>query len=138
MWIFYKCKYIYMYIYTYICMYVCMYVWFLFSSFIFLDDREEDIYIIMTKIHIHIVRQNIILTILKKRIWDNTWNCSWNLALIFKVKIKRDIYWSVKLNWENTLYIKNGNCYLEIAKCLILLIELKSAVLKNKTSFNLW
>ena len=42
----------------------------------------------------------------------------------------------VKLNWENTLYIKNGNCYLEIAKCLILLIELKSAVLKNKTSFN--
>ena len=60
----------------------------------------------------------------------------WNWVLIFKVEVKKSIYWSVKLNWENTLYIKYGTSYLAIATVLILSMKLKSDVLKNKTSCN--
>ena len=60
----------------------------------------------------------------------------WNWALIFKVEVKKSVYWSVKLNWENTLYIKYGTSYLAIATVLILSMKLKSDVLTNKTSCN--
>ena len=62
----------------------------------------------------------------------------WNWVLIFKVEVKKSVYWSVKLNWENTLYIKYGTSYLAIATVLILSMKLKSDVLTNKTSCNWW